>query len=113
MRTFYLAICVLFLSLVSLPILAGELQLFRWNTGYRAETTPTLTMKVTDKELEEFLRSQRLPKEGQHSAGLYTGCYMAVYDRQKEGRKLASNVGSIQPKSEVHRVCVPYPRVEK
>lgn len=90
------------LGTASLPVKAsGDLTLYRWNPGYRAETDASFSAKLTEQEYRQFRSTQALPEGSASKEKLYSGCYLAKFERSSEGRKLAEAT----PERELQKVC--------
>jgi hypothetical protein len=74
----------------------GIVTLFRWNPGFRAERQPAFEQKISRSEFEKMLHAQRLPG----GSAIYAGCYLAHF-RADQARSPAS----VEPKSEIFRLC--------
>lgn len=78
----------------------GTLSLFRWTTGYRAESKPIAEGEISENDFMYFLQTGNISKE--ISENLYPGCYLVHFARNT--RTLASL--EAKPRSEIHKVCL-------
>ncbi len=75
-------------------------QIYRWNQGYRASSEPVLSKKMNEQEFKNFLATKKLGDDSFHKDNLFSGCYLATYERAST-RVPASET----PKKEFHKIC--------
>lgn len=95
---------VLFFTLLpSIPAHAaeeGQLRLYRWNPGLRAEREPALETAVSGSELQALLQSPSAFVAA-HPEDLFHGCYLAAFTPASKDRAPASTGA----KTVFHRIC--------
>jgi hypothetical protein len=96
-----MVLCLAFLALLaSTPSAraseAGKVLLFRWNFGYRVESSPALERPMTEAEFRRWAETGQM----EPAPGLYRGCYLATF--QPSGRAPASAEAPVAWK----KVCI-------